>query len=282
MKCMQINFSDKYPNARLIAWLGEDAEILKMPPRRAVIVCPGGGYRGHAAREGEPIARKFFGEGFNVFQLHYSVGENASCFTPMIELALAIRCVRERADEFNIAPDQIFVIGFSAGGHLAASSGILWDHPIISDAVGVESGECPAGINRPTGVILCYPVIMSGEYSHKGSFDRLCGSPSASENEREIFSLERYVSPSTVPIFVWHTVADKTVPVQNSMGLVQAMIMQGIPVEAHIYPSGRHGLSLATEETWSQQPERLVPHVQGWFNAALRWIEDFYTVCDSN
>ena len=147
---MQINFSDKYPNAYLIAWLGEDAEILKMPPRRAIIVCPGGGYRGHAAREGEPIARKFFGEGFNVFQLHYSVGENASCFTPMIELALAIRCVRERADEFNIAPDQIFVIGFSAGGHLAASSGILWDHPIISDAVGVESGECPAGINRPT------------------------------------------------------------------------------------------------------------------------------------
>lgn len=279
MICKKIRFSSRYPDASLTAWLSEDAEILRMPPRRAMIVCPGGGYRGHAAREAEPIAKKFFGEGFNVFLLSYSVGDNAVDFAPIIELALAIRYIRERAEKFHIAPDRIFVIGFSAGGHLAASAGVMWNHPLIRTAVGVESGEVAAGINRPTGTILCYPVITSGEYSHRASFDRLCGSPYASDSERARFSLEQYVDADTVPAFVWHTVEDKTVSVQNSLLYVQALIRNGIPVEAHIYPSGRHGLSLATKETWSGQPERLVPHVQSWFELALSWIEDFETVC---
>lgn len=278
MICKNVCFSEHHPLASLTIWLSEDAPLLQMPPRRAIVICPGGGYRGHAVREGEPIARKFYGEGFNVFQLHYSVGENATDDAPMIELALAIRHIRERAAEYHIDADQIFVIGFSAGGHLAASSGVLWNHPRLRDAVGVTSGDAPEGINRPTGTILCYPVITSGQYTHRGSFDRLCGSPEASEQERARFSLEHFVDKQSVPSFIWHTVTDSTVSVQNSVLFMQALIAHDVPVEAHFYPKGRHGLALASTETWSGQPERLVPHVQSWFTLALRWIQDFHTI----
>ena len=161
----------RYPDCTLTVYVSEDVPELKMPKRPAMIVCPGGGYSGVSGRENEPIVKCYFAAGFNVFALNYSVKENAVNFAPLIEAALAIKHVRENADKYNIDPDYVFICGFSAGGHLAASSGILWDIPEVKAALG----ECESAINRPTGMVLSYPVITSGPKAHAGSIDRLCG-----------------------------------------------------------------------------------------------------------
>ncbi len=263
-----INLSDKYPGATLTTYVSDDTPELNMPRRRAVVVCPGGGYRFLSDREAEPIVKVFLAAGMNVFLLRYTVGKEAANFAPLIEAALAIKHIRENADEYNIDPDYVFICGFSAGGHLAASSGILWDIP----EVRAELGDVPAGINKPTGMILCYPVIM---YTHKGSFHNLCGTTEPTEEQIHRFSLERHVSGDTPPAFIWHTFPDKTVSVENSLVLAQKFAENKVPFELHIFPEGEHGLSLANKETWSQKPSRLLPHVECWIDLAVRWIWDF-------
>lgn len=275
MEYRKIVYSEKYPDVYLTAYISEDKPVMKMPPRKAMIVCPGGGYEFLSPREAEPIAKKFFAEGFNVFILHYSVAPNAANFAPIIQLSLAITYIRQNASAFHINPKLIFVIGFSAGGHLAASSGVLWNSEIVRNAVGIGDGGLPEAINKPTGTILCYPVISAGEYAHKGSFDALCGNPQAPGEERAPFSLELHVDENTSPVFIWHTFTDTCVPVENTILYIQALAKHKVPFEAHIFPYGRHGLSLATKETWSQSAERYEPHVQCWFDLALNWLEDF-------
>lgn len=262
---------ERYPDCTLTTYVSEDTPELKMPPRRAMIVCPGGGYRFLSDRENEPVAKYYFAAGMNVFVLRYSVGEGATNYAPLIQAALAIKHVREHAEEYNIDPDYVFICGFSAGGHLAASSGILWDLPEVKAALG----DCPEGINRPTGMVLSYPVITSGAKAHKGSIDRLCGDVNASEEERRKYSLELYVNETTPPAFIWHTFSDKTVPVENSLMLADAMTKSQVPFELHIFPAGVHGLSLANKETWSQNENKLVPHVQCWAELSLKWIKEF-------
>ena len=110
---------------------------LKLTPRRAVIVCPGGGYSGLSDREDEVIAAQYLAAGFATFILHYGVKENAKDFQPLKEAALAIKHVRENAAHYNVDPDYVFISGFSAGGHLAASAGVFWDHPAVKDRKSV-------------------------------------------------------------------------------------------------------------------------------------------------
>ena len=259
--------SPKYPGATLTTYVSSDTPELKMPPRRAMLVIPGGGYRFVSDREAEPIVKMFFAAGFNVFLLKYSVGPEAVNYAPLIEASLAIKHIRESADEYNIDPNYVFVCGFSAGGHLAASTGTLWNIPEVK----AELGDSPEGINKPTGMILCYPVIY---YSHKGSFHNLCGTTEPTEEQIERFSLERHVTPETPPAFLWHTFSDKTVPVQNSLIFAQKLQECGVPFEMHIFPAGTHGLSLASEETWSQKPDMIVPHVQCWIDLAIKWAKE--------
>ena len=161
------SLGDEYPEASLTAYVCDT----QMPsaPRPALVVCPGGGYAGLSPREGEPIVRRFLAEGFNVFLLTYSVGEKAGNYAPLIEAARSVKLIRQRAAEDNTDPKKVFIMGFSAGAHLSASAGTLWNIPEVRDAVGVTSGEFEEGINRPDGMVLCYPVISGGEYTHEGS-----------------------------------------------------------------------------------------------------------------
>lgn len=267
----QFVLDERYPDCTLTTYVSDDDNELNMPPRRAMIVCPGGGYRFLSNRENEPVAKFYFNAGMNVFVLRYSVGDKATNYAPLIEAALAIKHVREHAEEYNIDPDYVFICGFSAGGHLAASSGILWNIPEVKSALG----DCPEGINRPTGMVLSYPVITAGPKAHKGSIDHLCGDPEAPQDERDKYSLELYVGETTPPAFIWHTFSDKTVPVENSLLLVSAMTEHKIPYEIHIFPEGVHGLSLANKETWGQVENKLVPHVQCWAELSVKWINEF-------
>ena len=268
----KFKLSDEYPEAVLTSYVCE--QDIEASPRPAVVICPGGGYSIVSPREAEPIARRFFGEGINTYVLNYSVGERAKDNAPLIQVALAIKMVRERAVLDNTDPHKIFVMGFSAGGHLAASAGIFWNSPIVRDAIGVSAGNVPEGINRPEGMILCYPVITAGKYANVGTIRRVSGHQELTEDDIEKFSLERHIDSTTPPAFIWHTVTDKTVPVQNSLLLASALAEAGISFEAHIFPNGPHGLALCNEQTSKGRPEFELPKVEIWSELAVKWIKE--------
>ena len=241
--------SPDYRGATITAYIVDNTPELKLAPRRAVIVCPGGGYRFLSDREAEPIVMQFLAKNMNVFLLRYTVGQQktetsagAVGYAPLIEAGLAIKFVRDHAEEYGTDPSKVFILGFSAGGHVAASAGTLWNIPEVRDAIGVSAGECPEGINRPDGTILCYPVITGGDKAHKGSVKNFSGHNDLTDEDIERFSLELHVDDTTAPAFIWHTASDTTVPVENSLMYATALSAHKIPFELHIFPAGKHGL----------------------------------------
>lgn len=236
--------------------------------RPAVIICPGGGYVRTSDREAEPVAIQMNAMGFHSFVLRYSCSPTTFP-TPQLELAKAIAIVREHAKEWNIDENKVMVLGFSAGGHLAASMGVFWNREFIYEPIGVAPEKI-----KPSGLILCYPVITSGEYAHRGSFKALLGDKY--EELLDFVSLENQVGDQTPPTFIWHTATDASVPVENTLLYVNAMRRHQIPMEVHIYPKGRHGLSLANEETQSiNGSSSIVPECQNWIQMAGIWINNF-------
>ena len=263
---------EKFPEATLTPMCFTNPDGKMFTPRRAVIVCPGGGYNHVSPREAEPVAAQFLAAGYAPFILNYGVGENATDYRPLKQLALSVRYVRENAEKYCVDPRFVFVCGFSAGGHLAASLGTLWKSPVLDEIC--EGAE--RDIVRPTGMILGYPVITSGEFGHRGSFSKLCGKEDPTEAELDAWSLEKQVSADTCPAFIWHTFEDKGVPVENSLLLARAMSAAGRHYELHVFPNGRHGLSLCNELTASGKPEvNVVPHNEQWITLVLRWLKDF-------
>lgn len=248
-------------DATMTAWLHDfTAEMPDYNVRPAVVICPGGGYHLCSPREADPIASQFFAAGYQVFILLYSLGEHAANWQPMADVALAIGMVRKNSDEWGIAPHKIAVQGSSAGGHLAGSAGILWDAAPLQALVPGAQGE-----NKPDAMVLCYPVITGGEFAHEGSLDYLTG---GAKEKRDEFSLEKHIKPETPPCFLWHTVTDDTVPVENSMLLMQAFRRAGVSFEAHVFATGGHGTSICTNEVGA-------PHARNaaWMALCLDWLD---------
>ena len=219
-----------------------------------IVICPGGAYQWLSPREAEPVARAFEAMGHETSILRYTVRQSKEApplgLEPVRQLSERVARLRR---ESGGAP--VFVCGFSAGGHLAATLGVHWK---------------ALGLSRPDGLILCYPVITAEE--------NLCNAESirsiAPEGDREFYSLEKHVSPDTPPAFLWHTAADNSVPVENSLMFATAMKRSGVPFELHVYPFGEHGLSLATDEVAQFDKGRLPdPHVAGWVRECGDWLE---------
>lgn len=236
-------------------------EIDPKRKRPAVIICPGGAYRMTSDREAEAVAFKFLGMDLAAFVLRYSCAP-ARYPVALLELAESVRYVRAHAKELDLDPDKIIILGMSAGGHLAASLGTLWTNELFTDH-GYEKDMI-----KPNGMILCYPVITAGEFSHSGSFDNLVGED---QKLREFLSLEKRVTTATPPTFIWHTVADQSVPVENSLLFAQALRKHGIDFEMHLYPYGRHGLSLGTKQT-AKKANYIEPAVQSWISLVETWL----------
>ncbi len=214
--------------------------------RPAVIVFPGGGYAITYEGEAEPIALAYAALGFCTFVLNYSVYP-ARFPQSLLEGLSAVRFVREHAEEYGIDPCRISVCGFSAGGHLAASVGTLWDHECIE---GRLEGDCAQ--YRPDSMVLCYPVI---NVAHRDSLLNLF-----SKNEHELtpeiielLALENRVKENTPPAFIWHNADDAGVPCECSLAFATALHRAKVPFELRIWGEGGHGVCLGTPVTHSEE-----------------------------
>lgn len=235
--------------------------------RKAILVIPGGGYAGLATeREGEPIAQAFMPYGYNAFVLHYSVKEKPFP-QQLIEASMAIKNIRDNSEEYGIDPKQVFVVGFSAGGHLAASLGTMWNRPDIYDAV-----DMPFGYNKPNGMMLIYPVISPG--FHLPSFENLLMGKVTDEKLAEC-SIDNNIDENSAPAFIMHSSNDQIVNVRNSLCLANALADKGIKFELHIYPDAPHGVALANEITKCGNEKWFDNSIAKWVESAVEWAEKF-------
>lgn len=268
MKCERIalQVTGSREDAALYTYIADYSDSLAFCCRPMVIVCPGGAYLDTSDREAEQVALQFCAMGYHAAVLRYSTAPDTRFPTALLELGSAVAYVRSHAEQWHVDTDKIAVLGFSAGGHLAASYCCFWNKDWVMEALGK-----PAELLRPNAMLLCYPVISSGEYAHTGSFKNLLGD--RYEELKEQLSLEHQVSMDVPPAFVWHTFEDDGVPCQNSLLLVQALAERNISVEFHLFPKGPHGLSLANHLTQSTKANREEPSCACWIELLHAWLE---------
>ena len=226
----------------------------------AVIVCPGGGYARLAIdSEGYDVAKRLNELGVTAFVLKYRLPNDQSqpdkSVAPLLDAQQALRLVRQQAAKYQLNPERIGLLGFSAGGHLAAWAGTSFVRPAANNA-GPESV-------RPAFLVLLYPVIsFSDSLRHGNSRDNLLGKSPSAEQVRQ-YSNELHVSAQTPPTFLVHAEDDKTVPVNNSIVFYQACLRHGVPAELHLYPRGGHGFGLNNPTT----PDRWTDRLRNWLDA---------------
>lgn len=226
--------------------------------RPLILILPGGAYNYTSERESIPVSNVFLKNGFHTAILYYR--ETLLPHPqPLYDLA---KCIKEILS-MNLPISEIILLGFSAGGHLAATYGCFYQNEQIMKDFFIKNFE----LKR---IILCYPVITSNDlYSHKLSFETL--DPKKEYNN--LLSLENQV-PSYFPkTFIWHTLTDNSVPVENTFLFVNALKEKNINFELHIFPLGGHGLSLANEET-SKTPDQNIPYIQCWTDMVIKWINE--------
>lgn len=235
--------------------------------RPAVLICPGGGYWRVSPPESDPLSTAFMAKGFQTFVLKYlCVQQEARYPEQLLEAAAAADYVRKHANEFNVNEKEIFVVGASAGGHLAANLSVSYE--LASKLAGLPL-DC-----KPTGVGLAYPVIAHN-YGHIDSFNNLLKGYS-DEEKNELWSqvdLDRLVNADTPPTFIWTTAEDVIVPPENTIRYTLALVKAGVPYESHIYPKGHHGLSTASVELWPLAED--IPKVANWVKDCANFFRMF-------
>ncbi len=220
----------------------------------AVLILPGGGYRNLAMNhEGRQVANLLNSAGIAAFVLQYRLGPRYHHPVEMEDAQRAIRTIRARASDWHIAADKIGVLGFSAGGHLAATISTRFD-PLANAADPIDRAS-----SRPDFTILGYPVISLAEpWTHQGSKTSLLGEQAPAELARSL-SADQAVTPRTPPTFLFLTNTDTAVPPENSVTYYLALRKAGVPAEMHIFENGPHGVGLATEDAaLSEWPKLLI------------------------
>jgi len=230
------------------------------PTKTAVVIAPGGGYV-HLSmqREGSDVAAWLNAHGVAAFVLRYRLGPKYHNPIELGDAQRAIRTVRAGAAKYGIAPDHIGMWGFSAGGHLTASAGTLFDagNAAATDPIDQQS-------SRPDFLILSYPVItMEDPYVHKGSRQYLLGD-TPTQADMDALSPELHVTAQTPPTFLFSTTDDRTVPIMNSVMFYSALVKAGVPAEIHIFQHGGHGSGLAPTN----------PQLRPWLDMLIKWMRE--------
>ena len=237
MKTEYIVFSEER-HVSLTAYLQPvDGEFAGLPARPAVLIIPGGGYHFCSDREADPVAFPYLKAGYQAFILRYSLNEQAAWPRPLEDYEQAMEMIRDRASEWHVAADRVAVIGFSAGGHLAACAATM-------------------SVHRPNAAILGYPVI-DGECAR----DYLPSAP----------DVPSAVDEHTCPCFVFATRTDNLVPVSNAVHMIDALCARGIAFESHIYSNGPH--SLSTGDTGINHLP-FSSRYPAWVDDSISWLAD--------
>jgi acetyl esterase/lipase len=273
-------YADKIPNSkeaknpetiagrtngtRFISWTAIPTLTVFIPEKpngKAVVICPGGGYRGVAIdHEGLLVAKALNEAGVAAFVLKYRTPNDTTCvdksLAPLQDAQQAIRLVRQNAVKWQVNPAKLGIMGFSAGGHLASTAATHFSKNAdisVTDTTSV----------RPNFAILGYPVInLTDSLMHRGSRENLLGKNPTAEQILS-FSNDLQVSPQSPPTFLVHAANDKTVKVENSIAYYLACLKNGISVEMHLYPKGGHGFGMNNTTTEDK-----------WFERLLNWLKN--------
>ena len=244
----------KVKEPKLYAYLAKGDSL-----KSAVIIFPGGGYS-HLAidKEGFKLAEWLVSEGISAFVLKYRLPEDRimedKYVAPLMDAQRAVRLLRHHAEKWNLDPDKIGVMGFSAGGHLAATLSTHFNEKVYSEVIKESA--------RPDFSILVYPVVsLTNEITHKGSRERLLGK-TTSEELVQHFSNETQVSENTPPTFLVHAMDDHAVPVENSLKYLKALKEKKVPAEIHIFENGGHGFGMGRQLTNNS-----------WTTSLLNWLK---------
>lgn len=241
-----------------------DMDKCRDAKRPCLVIVPGGGYRRVSPREGEPLALHFLPLGYHTFVLNYTPGPEHNFPTQLREVAAVMELIHRNAEEWLCDTDRIAIMGFSAGGHLAAHYTNGYDWPEVRE-VFPHSHPVQA-------CVLAYPVICArDQVAHAESFENLLGKVLTDE-DKDRFSCNNMVTDRTPPTFLWHTAADQLVPVANSLIYAEALAAHNVPFELHIFPYGKHGLS-----TVKSDPAKIIPpeglRNRTWLELCRTWLD---------
>ena len=223
--------------------LSNAEELSNIQRRPTVVVLPGGGYMFHSERESEPVALAYMAQGYNAFILHYSVADHAVWPNQLNDVEQALKMIRDNADAWQVDSNKICTIGFSAGGHLS---------------VAVSS----MGTERPNAQIVGYPAVIAETVSHMPT--------------PKVPDLIGCIDKNTAPTFIFSTMEDELVSIDNSIRLIDALNKAGVPSEIHIFKRGCHGMSLATPHISNGLKQFIHPEIALWFEMSMNFLRDTF------
>lgn len=266
--------------------------------RPAIIICPGGGYLMTATKEGEAVAARFLSKGYHTFVLRYStylkdrltnldkmppLNDRSHYPGPLYELMESIRIIKENAEEWYIDTDNIFVMGFSAGGHLAASLGVKWDDELLLERF---KEEVNSSLFKPKGILLGYPCLdvestrenlmknenpwirKQGELFYPAVFG--CNNPK--KKQIDDVKIRNHIREDMPPVFLWHTYDDEITSSKDSADLVCELIQKNVECELHMFAKGKHGLGLS-DDIYANVESDINKEVSEWVKLADNWMK---------
>ena len=238
----------------LKGFLHENDENTKRP---AIIVCPGGGYRYLTPHEGDPVAMSFFGKGYNAFVCYYPICEEAVYPAPQLAAFEAVKYVRDNCDEFNVIADNIAVMGFSAGGHVASCTGVLYDNDVI-----VEKLETTPDKIKPDAMVLIYPCIGVDIEGYEYGVSK-----------KNVLRCDELVNKDTTPAFIVTSFGDKFVSCNQSLNMARALSDNDVPFELHLFEPGDHGFLNNNNNALDMCTTRYIGF-DSWFDLCMEWLRD--------
>lgn len=281
--------------ARLTAYIPDSEVGYHLYRKRpAIILAPGGAYLMHVTREKEGVALEFLAKGYNVFLLEYSLGFSSREVKeskpekldtdhrfplPLYDMFEAIHIVRTHSEEFNTDKESLFLMGFSAGGHLCGAAGVFWNRPEYTDKLSFVS---KGNELRATGMILCYPMLnaysksrfeISDPDSHETILVRefMYQSDNPTKAQIDALDLTKQINEDTIPTFIWHSTDDPVVDSENSTRFILELQKRGIKCSYHLFDYGGHGLGLANK-VYAHDEKEIIPEIAEWTTLADNWM----------